>query len=237
MKTKLVLGCALVLFAVAVSLLTTLRARVSAEGASKVVLGARTFSIPKENLLEAALPGWLRRFPGLDDGSRSFLVKFPASELAEGVPDYRVSDGNYREDIFGVLSALTAEEERRYATSEQLADLWHRRDSYRDAVIEPYTIPGWHKVYRKIEYPYSWALLKYLPPAEQPIPPSSEGFWVAQCLEGGSTVTASKRHVACKSFVQFDDVAVDFEMSEQNVKHIDQIRAFIKAQVLEWKQP
>lgn len=163
------------LFAVAASLLTTLRAGASAEGAPKVVLGAQTFSIPKENLLEAALPGWLRRLPGLDDGSRSFLVKFPASELAEGVPDYRVSDGNYREDISGVLSALTAEEERRYVASEQLADLWHRRDSYRDAVIEPYTIPGWYEVYRKIEYPYSWALLKYLPPAEQPIPSSLRG--------------------------------------------------------------
>lgn len=75
------------MFAVAASLLTTLRAGASAEGAPKVVLGAQTFSIPKENLLEAALPGWLRRLPGLDDGSRSFLVKFPASELAEGVPD------------------------------------------------------------------------------------------------------------------------------------------------------
>lgn len=236
MKKKLKLTCRVVLIAITVSWLAGCGTNASTDEASNVTLGARTFLIPKPNQMEVAMPEWLRRFPGLDDGSKSFLVKFPATDIAKSIPGYRTSDGSYQEDISGVLSALTPIEAQRYEQFEHLSDLWHGEGSYRDAVVKPYTILGWYKVYRKVEYPYSWALLKYLPAAGQSIPPNSAEFWVAQCVEGGSMITASKKHVACKSFVQFEDMTVDFELSEQNIEYIDQIRAFIKAQVIDWKQ-
>lgn len=206
----------------------------STSGVSKVVLGAQTFLIPKENLLEVVIPAWLRQLPGLDDESGSFLVTFPALSVANSVPGYQVTNGVYREDISGVLSALTSDEARRYETLEHLAPLWYRNGSYRDAVVEPYGIAGWYKVYRKVEYPYSWALLKYLPSADESLPLNAEDFWVGHCLKGGAVLVTGGAHVTCRSFVYFDDVSVDFEVSEQNIKHIDEIRVFIKMEVLAW---
>lgn len=230
---KLMLKLMLLLVVIVYSWLTACGQRTSVSVASRVVLGQKTFLIPKSNQLETAMPAWLKRLPGLDDGSRSFLVQFPAADIASNIAGYRIADGNLQENINGVLSVLTPKEVQRYEHAEQLAELWRRDGSYKDAIVEPYTAFGWYKVFRKVEYPYSWALLKYLPP-KLPNPVNSTNFWVAQCLERTSAITSSKRHVACKTFVQFGDVAVDIELSENNIGFIDQLRVFIETEVTKW---
>lgn len=202
---------------------------------SEVKLGQHSFAIPKNYQLEKSIPEWLRWLPGIDDGSRDVLLKFSAAEVAKYVPDYRETDGHYREDIVAVLAALDTEETRRYESGERLSDLWHFSGSYTDAIVEPHENAGWHKVYRKVEYPFSWAVLKQLPDTGQKMPNPSD-FWISQCLSGDSPLTPSRKRVACKSHVFFDDLVVDFEVSEQNLKVIDGVADYLKAKVTEWKR-
>lgn len=202
---------------------------------TEVKLGQHTFVIPKSYQLEKIIPEWLRWLPGLDDGSRDLLLKFKAAEVAAHVSGYRDIDGGYQEDVVAVLAVLNSEEIERYKSGGRLYDLWQFTGSYADAIVEPYENGGWHKVYRKVEYPYSWAVLKQVPATGQAMPNPAD-FWVAQCLAGDSPLTQSRKRVACKSYIFFDDLVVDFEVSEQNLKVIDGIADYLKAKVIQWKQ-
>lgn len=211
------------------------RAEPSTSDSTEIRLGRHVFVIPKAHLMEQATPDWLRWFPGLDDGSRDVLLRFGAAEVARGVPGYAEADGDYAEDVVAVIAVLNPDEIKRYQSGERLADLWYGTGSYTDAIVEPLGGTGWHKVYRKVEYPYSWAVLKQLPTAGQSMPSPSE-FWIAQCLAGDSPLTPSGKRGGCKSHVSFGDLVVDFEVSEQNLRVIDGVAGYLTAKVTEWRR-
>jgi len=75
-----------IIFLIGTLLLTSIVAYASVVALSdtyRVELGQHTFEIPKQYSREGWMPQWLSSAPGLDDGSRAYLLEFPAEELAE----------------------------------------------------------------------------------------------------------------------------------------------------------
>lgn len=209
----------------------------SAENSEKVIqfnLGNHVFHIPEKNSLEKGVPGWLRWLPGLDHSSREVLIIFSAHEVSASVDGYQTEDGEYTEDIRGLLAVMNDVERRRYKDPSQYNDLWNASGSYQERIVEEYR-DGFYKVFRKVEYPYSWALLKRNPEAADHIPDDVSDFWVAHCLDGGSSVTKSGTHTTCKTRLVRDDLLIEFNVSEQNIGLVEEIGDFLVSEITSWQ--
>lgn len=202
--------------------------------AYKVTLGQHTFNIPKQYSRQGAIPQWLLTLPGLDDGSRDYMLTFPAEEIAAEVHGYKKTNGKYKEDIRAILAVLTHAEIKRYQDSGRYRDLWYAEDSYRERIIESYSDRPWFRVYRKLDYPRLWTVLKKSPEAERTLPSNVSDFWVGSCRLGNSPLTGSGKLVDCQSYVFYDDIAIDFYISEQNLDVIDDVRAFLRSKIESW---
>jgi hypothetical protein len=203
-----------------------------------VRLGAHRFAIPKQYSLEGRIPSWLRAVSGLDDGSRSYLLKIPAQEVAKNVPGYKSTDGKLDEDVEFVLNVLNDVEIRRYADSGRFRDLWYATESYADRVVEPYENRSLFRVFRNTKHKHSrdsWAVTRISPQSDISIPRDVFDFWIAHCLAGDSPITLSGRYVSCRSYVFYGDISIEFSVSEQNLDVIDQVRDFLKSQVELWQ--
>lgn len=201
--------------------------------------GKYSFKIPKINASrQGAVPDWLSKISGLDDGSRDYLLLFTASEISNSVRGYKVKDGEYVENIEARLSVLTQKEIESYQNSAfgTVGDSWYGRGLYENRHIEQ--LPGQevYKVYYNGKYKDTWMLFKRYPDKSQTIPEGTFDFWIASCTKGQSPITESGEIVSCKTHVFFDDIAVEFFIRNQNLSLVDEVKAFIKAKVLEWKQ-
>ncbi|HEX7046957.1 MAG TPA: hypothetical protein VF275_05250 [Gammaproteobacteria bacterium] len=201
----------------------------------RVKLAQHTFNIPKQYSREGGLSLWFAGIPGLDDGSRAYLLEFPAEELAEAIPGYQPMDGRYREDITAILNSLRPVEVKRYKDSERYRDLWEATGSYQKRIVEPYSDRPWFKVYREVEYPYSWTVTTRSPDGGEPLPENVFDFWIAHCLSANSPITESGKSIDCDSYVFYDDIAIDFGISEQNLHLVDEVRAYLKSKIESWK--
>ena len=205
----------------------------------QIKLREHTFLIPKHNAMEreSVMPAWLLNMSGLDDGSSTTLFKFDDQEIRENVAGYRAaSDNQFKDDIEGLIIALTPQELNDYKSPEmyaQLSDLWKGEGSYKDRKVEAAQIPGWYKVYRAVGYPNGWMLVNQLPDSEKPVPNLVTDFWVADCLMQGPE---GKRNGRCRTYELIDDIVVEFSVSDYNLPVLDKVRRFIRGQVLEWKQ-
>jgi len=200
-----------------------------------VQLGKYTFNIPKQYSQEGALPHWLIITPGLDDGSKDYLLRFPAKEIVAAIPGYKEMDGRYTEDITAILAVLTSVEVKRYEDSERYRDLWNATGSYLERIVELYTHKPWFKIYRKIEYPNSWAVVSQSPENGALLPKDTLDFWVAHCLSGNSPLTKSGEIAICDSYVFYEDIVIDFSVSEQNLDVINDVRSYLKNTIENWR--
>ena len=205
----------------------------------QIKLRQHTFLIPKSIAMDRAsvMPDWLINMSGLDDGSSTTLFRFDDQLIKANVKGYQVaSDNQFKDDIEGLIIALNSEEISRYKDPSYppLGDLWRSTGSYKNRKVEASSeITGWYKVYRAVEYPNSWALLSRFPDTDKKIPDQPHDFWVANCLMQGPE---GKRNGRCRTHELIDDIVVEFSISDYNLHLLDEIRAFIKSQVQEWKQ-
>lgn len=230
-----------IIFLIGTLLLTSIVAYASVVALSdtyRVELGQHTFEIPKQYSREGWMPQWLSSAPGLDDGSRAYLLEFPAEELAEAVPGYQPMDGRYREDIVAILYALTPVEVARYSESDRyrdLRDLWDATGSYRERIVEAYPDRPWFKVYRKIEYPDVWAVVKQSPESGEPLPNKPSEFWIASCRATTSPITETGKLERCSTYAFYDDTAIEFSVRGKNLHLIDEIRTYLRSKVESWR--
>ncbi|WP_155400604.1 hypothetical protein [Vibrio nigripulchritudo] len=205
----------------------------------EIKLRQHTFLIPKHVAMdrESVMPDWLLNMSGLDDDSSSTLFRFDDQEVKASVPTYQVASNNqFADDIEVLMTALTPEEFNAYIDPNDhtmIRDLWQAKGSYTSRKVEPAEIPGWYKVYRTVEYPNSWALLNQYPDSEKQVPETTQDFWVAHCLMLGPK---DKRVGSCRTHVLIGDIVVEFSISDYNLHLLDEIKAFVKSQVQEWKQ-
>lgn len=205
----------------------------------KIKLREHVFLITKHIALEreSVMPDWLLNMSGLDDGSNTTLFLFDDHEVKANVPSYQTaSDNQFKDDVEGLIIALTSQEVSNYKNPEtyaQLGDLWRGTGSYKNRRIEPAEMPGWYKVYRTVEYPNSWMLVTQFPDSKKPIPSQVSDFWIASCLMLGPK---GKRNGSCRTYELIDDIVIEFSVSDYNLPILDEVRQFLRSKVLEWKQ-
>lgn len=205
----------------------------------QIKLREHTFLIPKHIAMErdSVMPDWLIHMSGLDDDSNTTLFRFDDQEIKANVTGYIVaSDNQFKDDVEGLIIALTPQELIDYKNPKmyaQLADLWLGTGSYKDRKVEAAEMPGWYRVYRVVEYPNSWMLVNQFPDPKKPVPDQVSDFWMASCLMLGP---GDKRSGSCRTYELIDDIAVEFSVSDYNLPILDKVRGFLRGQVLEWKQ-
>lgn len=132
-----------------------------------VTLGPHSFEVPWDHLYQSGFLDRLLALPGLDDSSRDVLIYFEAEDLAAAVPGYQARDADFEANILVRLVAQTLEEHV-YLNDVLYRDLWYGEGSYDNRIVEPDPDHPWFRVFRAVEYPYSWALLTQPPDANRP---------------------------------------------------------------------
>lgn len=201
----------------------------------KIKLGGYIFDIPLSYSRENSNFGWLAKFSGFDDGSNSYMLEFSAEEMAANIPGYKTRNKEYKEDIRAILSILTPVEVERYQHAEQQRDLWYLRNFYQDAAINKYIDKGWFMVSGKYEKGRLWSVVKKMPSDKEEFPESIFDFWVADCFSGASPLTKSGKIVNCRSYVFYENIAIDFYVSEENLEVIESIRDYLRSKIESWK--
>lgn len=197
-------------------------------------LGSYSIDIPKKNSVEYGFPTWLSWLPGLDNSSDQIMFTVSAEEISRELPGYHVGDGNYREDVRGLISVLNSIEVEAYTSSTAYFDLWNSKGSYSSRRVERFGSNELYKVYREIEYPNSWALVSKNPEDGGQIPSTASEFWLAHCLSGNSSETVSGQHVTCRSHVVFNDLLIEFNVSEQNISELDNLKQYLLEEIQKW---
>lgn len=216
-----------------IALMASMVARSDNEEFVRFKLGSHSVEIPKANTPEQGFPAWLSWLPGLDNSTDQVIFVISAEDIANSIDGYRKSDGNYQEDVRGLLVALTSHEAVSYTSSSAYEDLWHATGSYSKRRVERFG-DRLFKVYRESEYPFSWALLSQNPEEEKAVPAKASDFWLAHCLSGKSSATSSGEHVICKSHIVVDDLLIEFNISEKNLAVLGQLKGLLVDRVQDW---
>ena len=176
----------------------------------------------------------IKGLPGLDQTSREMLLVVKAPEVALSLKKYRPNIDGYSDDLRLRLTLLSSTELARYTDPEFFGDIRKGSGSYTDQVIEHDKNRGFVRVYRKIEYPNSWEVFKQK--AEGTLPADLQSSWIAHCVSSNSPLTSSGRLALCKSHVLVGNLAIHFTVSDENLAQIDEIRAFLRALIVDWSR-
>jgi hypothetical protein len=199
-----------------------------------IKLRNHVFTVPARYSLEGSVPDWLRNVTGLDE-SHDILLTFGADEIAAHVPGYVTKDEGYTENITVRVAALDPVDVARSADPSRFSDVWSGTGSYKDRIVEPYKNRPWYKVFRKLEYPVSWAVLSQYPDSNKPFPLKISDFWLAECLTLHSPLTKSGKRVDCTTDRLTGDIEIEFDVSEQNLPVIEAVGDYIQATILAWE--
>ena len=200
------------------------------EDVVRVKLRDYVFHIPERNSMRGSAPFWLKWTEGLDDSSAEIRFTVPLEEVTQAIPAFRSN-----RDFTAVLAVLDDVELARYHDSSWsyrgYSDMWYGRGEYEGRRVETLGETGWYRVYRPLATK-SWEVFRQRPDANTPLPDDPLSFYVAGCslMVGGTTTD-------CLTYALFDRIVVDFWTKEENLLLIDELRDFMIAKVLEWKQP
>jgi len=196
-------------------------------------LAGHDFEIP-QRYFQDDVPGWLRWLPGLDDGSRDALLTIDASEVAAAVPGFKPKDGGYIEDLRVRVVVLRDYEIPRYLDSKRrFSDIWNSTGSYSNRVIERDSETGLVRVYRAIEYPWSWEVFTVSPETET-LSSDIFSFWLGHCLNGPSPISSTGYLAICHSHMVVGDIAMHFTVTGQNIDKIHRLRIYLADLLSQW---
>ena len=206
------------------------------ESVVTVKLRESVFHIPERYMLSGTTPFWLKWMlastSGLDDSSAVIRFKIPREEVRRALPTYSFLP---HVDFFrATLAVLSDEELARYQDPEwdHHGDAWYGREAYKDRVFEPFGETGWYRMYLSPDKIFWDVVRQYPDPSIRP-PDDVLSFYVAACsfAKGGLQTTS------CITYARSDRIVIDFHIDEENLVLIDEVRAFLLATVLAWKQP
>lgn len=198
-----------------------------------VHLDGRTFHIPNRYLdTSTQPPAWLRLLPGVDDDSGSILVTVPSDEVAAHVPGYSARNSIGDEDMPLIIAVLNPVELNAYTTPDWIADIWNGTNSFHGQIVEQESDTGLYRVFRESEYDYSWEVLK-ADPEKSAFGSGYYSVWLGGCLKNtGGWVTGEK--ASCTSYVLIDNTHIHFRVQSENIKHVDEVREFLKHLINAW---
>lgn len=205
-----------------------------ADETRRIRLGGRSFEIPERYFKDSEIPAWLRGLRGLDDGSRTLLLTIDAAEVAAAVPGFKPTLDRYVDNMQLQLFVPQGVEFQRLARPYWLLDIWNSTGSYSERRIETDPETNFVRVYRRIEYPYSWEVLTISP--DKPMPDDLYSFWIGHCLTGSSPLTSTGSISDCTSHVVAAGVSVHFRTNEQNLAVVNRIREYLAGLALQWSR-
>lgn len=203
------------------------------EGVVKVQLRDAVFHIPERYSMHGTMPFWLKGLEGLDYSSTALEFRVPLEEIRRTISTYRSkvvrSDIDY---MYAVIHVLSDEEVARYQDPEWgfHGDMWYGRGAYKNRVIEPFGEIGWYRMYLSPAKVH-WNVVRQYPDPSKSPPNDPLSFDVAGCYAMVGVNTTS-----CLTYAFSDRIAIDFSTEEENLVLIDELRAFLLATVLAWKQ-
>ena len=171
-------------------------------------------------------PFWLRWIQGLDDSSAALEFTVPHEEVSRAISGFRS-----KVDFFAVLSVLSEEEVARYHDPTwRYGEMWYGRGSYEGRRVEALGDTGWYRLYHPLETK-SWEVFRQLPDENTPLPDDPLSFYVARCSIrlGGETTS-------CLTYALSGRIVIDFSTQEENLPLVDELRDFMIAKALGWKQ-
>lgn len=201
------------------------------EGKVSVSLGPYQLSVPEKYLPQRSLIERFSSVIGLDRADKEMLLQIGEQEIEENVSGY--TGGRYSDGIMARLVALKPEEKALYLTPARLADIWHGQRDYEDAIIEKYETMDLFRVYRRIEYPYSWTVVLAKPSVGAP-PTKVDEYVVASCIRAGEQVAAAKATPRCRTRVIWSMLMMEFSISEENFEVLDGVKSYLAEKMAEW---
>ncbi len=200
----------------------------------EIKLRQHTFLIPRHISQEGDTTlFWLRNMKGLDDGSEMTRFRINHQLVESAVEGYRVhEDSRYYNDIRGMLYVAPPEElQYFYNPGSQLRELWQAKGQYANRRVEPFeVVPGWYRVHDSSMLNL-WQLLSRFPDTEEPVPSQIQEFWVGNCSNSRFSQSES-----CTLTELIGDIVIYFKVENYNLHLLDELRSFVRTQVLEWKQ-
>lgn len=199
----------------------------------EIRLGERTFRVPDSYLNDfSRIPAWLRWMPGLDDDSRSMLMRIPAQTVSAFVPGYDPQNNIGDEDLNLIVSVLNEQELKAYTNPSWIRDIWQNTNRYRGRIVERDHDSGSFRVYSENSYGVIWNVLKDNPD-HVPLNGGHYSMWLGGCTaSAGENPAGIKR--SCLSFVLYENIHIQFRVRGKNLKHADRIREFLVQQVKTW---
>jgi hypothetical protein len=201
-----------------------------------VVLADRSFAIPKRYLEVAGeMPWWLRWLPGLEGGRREINLVIDAAELSKAIPAYRDHDEVYRDDVRVLLKELHTGERQQYLERQHasIMEAWSGSGSFSNRIVVKGP-DGLFRVYRRVEYPYSWQIFSAFP-GSSTTPADVSSLWIGSCLEGSTSLKRSGRLAACTGSTLWGDIEIYFHTSGQNAALIPQLGQFLVGELMQWE--
>lgn len=199
-----------------------------------IALASYKLLVPSEYVDSDGIVSQLFQAMRLGKKNDSIIVRIPSSEVVKSVSNYNVDPSKiFQDDLELLITVLNPMEVKSHSDPYQyrfLSDLWNSESSYKKRIVENDNVKGWLRVYRKSEYPDSFAIIKS--DFKEVLPDTVKEFWIAHCLILGSEELPSIR---CSTFTLVENVLIEFHVSKENLESLEQITAFIVEEFESWK--
>jgi len=196
-------------------------------------LVGRRFAIPHRYMVPGFdHPAWVRALPRTEKEDREVLVTVPAGELAAKIPGYRQMEGQYHAHARIRLEVMPTARVR-LDPARMFSDMWKATGRFVERRVEADPLPGLFRVYGQYDYPEAWDAMRVSPETD-PMPTEVLPTWVARCRDYWTPITPEGHLTSCDSMLQIGDVRVHFEITYQNMGHIDQIKDVLATVVSDW---
>ncbi|MGI9251122.1 MAG: hypothetical protein ACR2PR_07990, partial [Pseudohongiellaceae bacterium] len=132
------------------------------------------------------------------------------------------------DDVLGTIIVPLPEHLENYIRpNSTIRDMWQGKDLYRNRVVELAEVSGWYKVYPNSTMRNHVVLLNRFPDSAEPMPGRRQDFFIGTCKDSIKST--------CRTDVLVGDIVIDFQISAYNQHLLNEIREFVRKQVLEWK--
>ncbi|PCI38648.1 MAG: hypothetical protein COB46_10785 [Rhodospirillaceae bacterium] len=205
----------------------------------EVQVGDRVFHIPQEYYKTAhSMPSWMGSLPGLHDGGDIMSMYLRDDEVVASVPGYIPRDPETvfrklvsNEDFSLYIKILKPDGVEHYLDPFWMKDIWAKTGYHKSRYVETDPQTGYFRVYEEKEYDRSWKLLKVNPEIQER-PSDLFSYEVGDCQ---AISKGYRSHpVSCSSYIVFENVYIRFRTNGPNIKHVDEIRAFLVKLVGGW---
>jgi hypothetical protein len=188
-------------------------------------LAGRRFAIAHRYMVPGLDHPWYKVWSQTEEEDREVLVTVPGAEVVASVPTYREWEGRYHADIL-IRIEVVLPSRLRLDPNRWFGDMWAGTGRFIGRRVEADSLPGLFRVFGQYDYPKAWDVIR-ANPETAPMPLEVFPTSVARCRTWPTPITPEGVLTACNTMLQVDNVRAHFEVTYQNLAHIDEIKSFL----------